>query len=147
VPSCSDKNPKSTKPWDDYGNNGDARNLDKLPLMVAKRFFDYGTGDKDEAAEIVSTISFTPTAKVSRNGVDRGKLLVASMPCACLSCRKKMMAVPCLFNHISQQRELWVSAAREQNERTPRSTGHDEIHEQRKQILEIVKLTKAVLTE
>ena len=169
------KIPKSAKPWDVYEKDGDPRILEKRPFMVAKRFFGYGTQDKDEAIRlsncfhhiihtdresIPSMAAIEGTQKlhsvvgslkprrveISGRSTDQWKLVVASMPCACLSCRQ-MTTAPCPFKHIRQERELWVSATREQSERTPRSTEHDELYEQVKQILEIDKLTKAVLIE
>jgi hypothetical protein len=71
--------------------------------------------------------------------MDQWKRLLASILYACLSSRK-ITAVTWQFE---QQRELWVSTAREQNERTPMSTEHDELYEQVINILEIGKLTKA----
>jgi hypothetical protein len=112
--------------------------------MVAKRFFGYGTEDKDEADRLSNCFhhiihtdrrsipsmeaihgtlklhsvvgSFKPrTVEISGRSTDEWKLLVASMPCACLSCRQ-MTTSPCPFKHIRQERELWVSAASEQSE-------------------------------
>jgi hypothetical protein len=164
------KEVKSAKPWDVYEKDGDPQILEKRPFMVTRRFFGFGTEDKDEAVRLGNRFrhivhtdresipsmaaiegtqklhsvggSLKPrTVEIAGKSTDEWKLLVASMPCACLSCRH-MAPAPCPFKHIRQEREIWVS---EQRERTPRSTEHDDLYERVKRILKIDKLTKAVL--
>jgi hypothetical protein len=169
------KTPKSAKPWDEYEKNSDVRILDKRPFMVNKRFFGYGTEDKDEfvrlrnrfhhivhtdrenipsmprikgTLKLHSVVGFLKprTVEISGRTTDQWQLVLADMPCACLSCRK-MTEEACPFEHIKQERKVWVSATRAQSERTPRSTEYAELYEQVKNILEVDKLTKALLVD
>jgi len=138
--------------------------------MVDTRFFGYATDDKTEHRElsnrfrhivhtdrmniptmtaiagtqklhsIVGTL-LKPT-KVSTT--NQWTLLVAQMPCACLSCRKVTTAA-CQFEHIRQEREVVVSEQKEKPPVVPRSTEHDGLNEQAKTLLGVDSITKAEL--
>ena len=95
-------------------------------------------------ASIVGTLLKPSKVLTIDQWKDQWKLLVAQMPCACLSCRKVTTAA-CQFEHIRQEREVLVSEQKAKLPVVPRSTEHDALYEQLRNFLGVDRLTKAVL--
>jgi hypothetical protein len=126
---------KSQPPWREYERDQDPRILNKTPFKVSRRFFGYGTEDRDvytEKSSHYQHIVFTdrkvvphmePIAGTQKLhsvagdsdskrpgegvGNDQFRLVVASMPCACLACRGRSTQ-KCPYEHIRNEEVLWV---------------------------------------
>jgi hypothetical protein len=126
---------KNQAPWHDYERDHDPRILNKTAFMVSRRFFGYATEDLETFRKLSNQyhhILFTDRDNVPRMeqidgtqklhsvagdsdskrpgegvGKDQFRLVVASMPCACLACRGKSTQ-KCPYEHIRNERELWV---------------------------------------
>jgi hypothetical protein len=141
--------------------------------VVDRRYFGYATEDKTEFTclgneyrhnvftdrnNVPTMAAVEGTQKLhsvmgsletrTTGGLKQHKLLVAHMPCVCLSCRldDNHYGAECTFKEIRQERELRVSEKKERA-RAMQGTEHNSLYERVKTVLNIDKVTIKVLVK